>query len=184
MNPPPTSLPTTSLWVIPMHQPQASCTLRQTWTGNSIPRNLDSSLCFFQSSVSHDVLCTEVKWAGWQYTALMYSFSDLEPVHFSMFGSNCCFLACIQISQESGKVGLYSYLLKNFPQFVLIYTIIGCSVVIEAEACFSGFLWGGLTKTFITVCFLYKKKQKQGAIDTKGTFHAKSAQQRTEMVWT
>ena len=29
MNPPPTSLPTTSLWVIPMHQPQASCTL---WT--------------------------------------------------------------------------------------------------------------------------------------------------------
>ena len=34
--PPPTSLPTTSLWVIPMHQPQASCTLRQTWTGDSI----------------------------------------------------------------------------------------------------------------------------------------------------
>ena len=33
MNPPPTSLPTTSLWVIPMHQRQASCTLRQTWTG-------------------------------------------------------------------------------------------------------------------------------------------------------
>ena len=29
MNPPPTSLPTTSLWVIPMHQPQARCTLRQ-----------------------------------------------------------------------------------------------------------------------------------------------------------
>ena len=28
--PPPTSLPTASLWVIPMHQPQACCTLRQT----------------------------------------------------------------------------------------------------------------------------------------------------------
>ena len=28
--PPP--LPTTSLWVIPMHQPQACCTLCQTWT--------------------------------------------------------------------------------------------------------------------------------------------------------
>ena len=25
------------------------------------PGNLDSSLCFFQSSVSHDVLCIEVK---------------------------------------------------------------------------------------------------------------------------
>ena len=29
MNPPPTSLPITSLWVIPMHQPQACCILRQ-----------------------------------------------------------------------------------------------------------------------------------------------------------
>ena len=28
MNPPPTSLSTTSLLVIPMHQPQACCTLR------------------------------------------------------------------------------------------------------------------------------------------------------------
>ena len=28
MNPPPTSLPITSLWVIPMHQPQACCILR------------------------------------------------------------------------------------------------------------------------------------------------------------
>ena len=36
MNPPPTSLPTTSLWVIPMHQPQACCILRQTdWRFNS-----------------------------------------------------------------------------------------------------------------------------------------------------
>ena len=30
MNPPLTSLPITSLWVIPMHQPQACCILRQT----------------------------------------------------------------------------------------------------------------------------------------------------------
>ena len=28
------------------------------------PGNLDSSLCFFQPSVSHDVLCIEVKQAG------------------------------------------------------------------------------------------------------------------------
>ena len=30
MNPPPTSHPISSLWIIPMHQPQASCILHQT----------------------------------------------------------------------------------------------------------------------------------------------------------
>ena len=32
-----------------------------------------------------------------------------------MFSSNCCFLTCIQISQEAGKVAWYSHLLNNFP---------------------------------------------------------------------
>ena len=35
LNPPPTSLLIPSLWVIPVHQPQASCILHQTWTGDS-----------------------------------------------------------------------------------------------------------------------------------------------------
>ena len=39
-----------------------------------------------------------------------------------MSSSNCCFLTCIQISQEAGQVVWYSHLLKNFPQFVVIHT--------------------------------------------------------------
>ena len=46
-----------------------------------------------------------------------------------MFVSNCCFLTCIQISQEAGKIVQYSHLLKNFPQFVVANTAKGFGVV-------------------------------------------------------
>ena len=35
LNPPPSSLPIPSLWVMPVHQPQASSIVHRTWTGNS-----------------------------------------------------------------------------------------------------------------------------------------------------
>ena len=38
----------------------------------------------------------------------MNSFSYLEPVCCSMSSSNCCFLTCIQISQEADQVVWYS----------------------------------------------------------------------------
>ena len=50
-----------------------------------------------------------------------------------MSSSNCCFLTCIQISQETGKVVWYSHLLKNFPQFVVIYTEKGFGVINKAD---------------------------------------------------
>ena len=50
-----------------------------------------------------------------------------------MSGFNCCFLTCIQISQEAGQVVWYSHLLKKFPQFVVIHTVRGFGTVNEAE---------------------------------------------------
>ena len=40
-----------------------------------------------------------------------------------MSSSKCCFLTCIQICQEGGKMVCYSHLLKNFSQFVVIYIV-------------------------------------------------------------
>ena len=63
----------------------------------------------------------------------MYSFPNFEPVSCFMQGSNCCFLSCIQVSQEVGKGVWYSHLSKTFPQFVVIHTVKGFSIVNEAE---------------------------------------------------
>ena len=60
-----------------------------------------------------------------------------------MSGSNCFFLTCIQVSQETGKMVWYSHLLKkNFPHIAAINTVKGCSVVSEVDdflefSCFS-----------------------------------------------
>ena len=35
LNPPPSSLPIPSLWVVPVHQPQASSIVHRIWTGDS-----------------------------------------------------------------------------------------------------------------------------------------------------
>ena len=74
LNPPPSSLPIPSLWVVTVHQP-----------------------------------------------------------HASMSSSNCCFLTCIQVSQEAGQVVWYSHLLKNFPQFIVIHIVKGFGIVNKAE---------------------------------------------------
>ena len=50
-----------------------------------------------------------------------------------MSSSNCCFLTCIQISQEAGQVVWCSHLLKNFPQFIVIHTLKGFGIVNKAE---------------------------------------------------
>ena len=65
--------------------------------------------------------------------SLFVLLSQLEPVCCSMSRSNCCFLPCIPISQEAGEVVWNSHLIKNFPPFVLIYTVKGFGVVNKTE---------------------------------------------------
>ena len=73
----------------------------------------------------------------------MYSFSYLEPVCCSMSSSDCCFLTCVQTSQEAGQVVWYSHLFQNFLQFVVIYTVKGFGIVNKTEV-----------EVFLELCFL------------------------------
>ena len=55
----------------------------------------------------------------------MYYFSYLELV--------CCFLTCIQVSQEAGQVVWYSYVCQNVPQLAVIHTVKGFGIGNKAE---------------------------------------------------
>ena len=79
-----------------------------------------------------------------KYTALIYSFPNLELVCCFMSDSNCCFLVCLQVSQEAGQVVWNSHLFKNFPQFVVFHTVKGFSIATEEVDVFLKF-----------PCFLY-----------------------------
>ena len=50
-----------------------------------------------------------------------------------MFSSNCCFLTCVQVSQEAGRMVWYSHLLQNFPQFIVIHTVKVYGIVNKTE---------------------------------------------------
>ena len=69
-------------------------------------------------------------------------FFQFEPVCCSMSSSNCCFLTCIQISQEAGQVVWYSHLFQNRPQIVVIHTVKGFGIVNKAEV--DVFFWNSL----------------------------------------
>ena len=58
----------------------------------------------------------------------MCSFANFELVCCCTSGSNCCFLSCMQVSQETG----IPISLRIF-QFVVIHTVKGFSIIKEAE---------------------------------------------------
>ena len=97
-------------------------------------------------------------------TALIYFFHNLEPVFGSMFNYNSYFLSYIQVSQEAGKVVWYPHLFKNFPQFVVIYTVEGFSIVSEAE----------VDVLLEFPCFLYDPKDVGNLISGSSAFSKSS----------
>ena len=72
-----------------------------------------------QPGISHDVYRLN------EHGDSIFSFLNLEPINCSIQGSNCCFLTCIQASQETGKMICYSHFFKSFPQFIMIHTVKG-----------------------------------------------------------
>ena len=93
----------------------------------------------------------------------MSSFPNLEPVHFFMSSSNCCFLTCIYISQEASKAVWYSCFFKNSPQFVVLSTVKGFSIVNETEDVFLEFS-----------CFFYDPKDVGNLISGSSAFSKSS----------
>ena len=62
----------------------------------------------------------------------MYSFPNFELAHCSMSNSNCCFLTCLQVSQETDGWSRIPFSLRIF-QFIVIHTVKGFSIVNETE---------------------------------------------------
>ena len=85
---------------------------------------------------------------------------NTEPISCSIQGSNCCFLTHIQVSQKTGKMVWYSHLFKSFPQFVMIHTVKGFSIVDGPEV--DDFL--------IFPCFLYDPSDVDNLISGSSTF--------------
>ena len=96
------------------------------------PGDLDSSLWVIQPGILHDVFCIKVKQAGWQYTALTYFFPNLNqsivPCPVLPVAS---WPAYRFLRRQIGWSGIP--ISKKFPQFVVIHTVKGFSIVNEAE---------------------------------------------------
>ena len=66
-----------------------------------------------------------------------------------MSSSNCCFLTCVQVSQETDKVVWYSHIFRNFQQFIVIHTVKGFGVVEAEVGVFLEFLYFHYDPTYV-----------------------------------
>ena len=107
LNPPPSFLPIPSLWVIPVHQPQASSIVHWTWTGNSFHIHPDSQYLFsFMWVRCQFTLCLRASWKAalifhryWTEIWLMYILL-MTLLHANML-TNICYVFPLR-KQASG----------------------------------------------------------------------------------
>ena len=64
---------------------------------------------------------------------LLFLFGTSLLFHVQLLELNCCFLTCIQVSQEAVQVVWYAHLFQNLPQFIVIHTVKGFGIVNKAE---------------------------------------------------
>ena len=94
LNPPPSSLPIPSLWVVPVHQPQATSIMHRTWTG----------ACFI-----YDIIHVSMP------------FSKIIPPSPSPTESKRLFY--ISVSLLLSRIQGYRYHLSKFHIYALVYCI-------------------------------------------------------------
>ena len=82
LNPPRTSLPVPSLWVISVHQPQASCILRWTWTGDSFL--IWYYTCFNAILPNHPTLPSPTESKRLFYTSVSLLLSHIQGYHYHL----------------------------------------------------------------------------------------------------
>ena len=82
LNPPPTSLPIPSLWVISVHQPWASCIMHQTWTGNSF--HIWYYTGFNAILPNHPTLALSTESKRLFYTSVSLLLSRIQGYHYPL----------------------------------------------------------------------------------------------------
>ena len=111
----------------------------------------------------------------------MYSFPDLEPVRCSMSSSNCCFMTCIQISQETGQVVWYSHIFKNFLQVTKSHVWLSdWSLKIYTLSCFLNLFVQTVWPASWEICMQVKKQQFE--LDTQQRIGSKLGKEYVKAV--
>ena len=107
LNVPPTSFPIPSLWVIPVHQAQASCIMHGTWTGDSF--HIYSGIYFIYIQNIYDIIYVSMP------------FSQIIPPFPSPTESKRLFYTSVSLllSRTQG----YCYHLSKFHIYALVYCI-------------------------------------------------------------